>query len=227
MSRTILITGAGRGIGRALAEHYLDKGETVLATARDTGDLADLVERGAEAFELEVTDQTRIDRLAADLGDRPIDVLINNAGVIGGKGPQTLSNLNQDDWAETMRINVFAPFRITEALVGNITASAGKTVAIISSRMGSIDQNASSEKIVYRTSKAAVNQVAKALHNGLHSQGVKVVPLHPGWVATDMGGPSAAVTPRDSARGLAGVIDNLRQDQSGRFWDYQGQELPW
>lgn len=227
MSRTILITGAGRGIGRALARHYLDAGASVIVTARRLGDLDDLVARGAEAFELDVTDRGQIERLKAALGDRPIDVLINNAGIIGGKGPQTLGDLDEDDWAEAMKVNVFGPFRVTEALADNVAASHDRTVAIISSRMGSISQNGADNKIIYRSSKAAANQVAKGLHNALSRRGVKVVPLHPGWVSTDMGGASAPVTPEESAKGLAGVIDNLSERQSGRLWDYQGEEIAW
>lgn len=227
MSRTILITGAGRGIGRALAELYLSQGATVLATARKKADLEDLKSKGAEVFELDVTDRAQIERLKADLGDRPIDVLINNAGVVGGKGPQTLGDLDEDAWAETMKINVFAPYRITEALVENVAAGRDKTIAIISSRMGSIAENASPDKMIYRSSKAAVNQVAKGLHNALSRRGIKVVPLHPGWVSTDMGGQRAPVTPAQSAEGLAGVIDHLSEGQSGRLWDFEGREIAW
>lgn len=227
MSRTILITGAGRGIGRKLAEHYLQDGATVLVTARDTAQVQDLVAAGAEAFPLEVTDQAQIDGLKSALGGRVIDVLVNNAGVIGGSGEQRRGDLVQQDWEETMRINVYAPFRIVEALTDNVLAGAEKKIIVISSVMGSISSNVQPNKIIYRSSKAAVNMVWKCLHNDLSPKGAIVVPMHPGWVSTDMGGAAAPVTPSDSAAGLAKVIDGLTPADSARLFDYQGAEIGW
>ncbi|WP_416896236.1 MAG: SDR family oxidoreductase [Minwuia sp.] len=227
MSRTVLITGAGRGIGRKLAEHYMGDGANVLLTARDPSTLDDLAAGGAEVFKLEVTDAGDIAQLKSALGSRPIDILINNAGIIGGPGPQTFGDLIMDDWAETMRINVFAPFAITEALIDNVMASTEKKFIVISSRMGSISQNTAPDKIIYRSSKAAVNMVWKCLHNRLASKGAIVVPLHPGWVSTDMGGSGAPVTPEDSAEGLAKVIDGLKARDSAQLFDYQREEIGW
>jgi len=227
MSRTILITGAGRGIGRKLAEHYLGDGASVIVTARDTGAVQDLVAAGAEAHALEVTDSDGIARLKSALAGRPIDVLINNAGVIGGDRGQQLGNLIQEDWEDTMRINVYAPFRIAEALVDNVMASDEKKFIVISSVMGSIASTEAPNMIIYRSSKAAVNMVWKCLHNDLSPKGAIVVPLHPGWVSTDMGGPEAAVTPSDSAAGLSKVIDGLTAADSAQLFDYQGEKINW
>lgn len=227
MTRTLLITGAGRGIGRKLAEHYLGEGASVIVTARDVSAVSDLVSAGAEAHSLEVTDQAQIAALKSAIGNRPIDVLINNAGVIGGPGPQKLGDLIQEDWEATIRTNVFAPFRITEALADNVLASDEKKFIVISSVMGSISSNQASDKIIYRSSKAAINMVWKGIHNDLSSKGAIVVPLHPGWVSTDMGGAAAPVTPSDSANGLARVIDGLTQADSARLFDYQGAEIDW
>lgn len=227
MSRTILITGAGRGIGRKLAEHYLGDGASVIVTARNVSDVQDLVSAGAEGHALEVTDAGQIAALKDALGGRPIDVLINNAGVIGGDRNQCLGNLDQDDWAETMRINVYAPFRVTEALADNVMASDEKKFIVISSVMGSIASTEAPNMIIYRSSKAAVNMVWKCLHNDLSPKGAIVVPLHPGWVSTDMGGPDAAVTPADSAAGLSKVIDGLTAADSAQLFDYQGEKIAW
>lgn len=227
MSRTILITGAGRGIGRKLAEHYLNDGASVIVTARKVADVQDLVSAGAEAHALEVTDAGQIAALKAALGDRPIDVLINNAGVIGSERDQSLGNLDKEDWAATMQINVFAPFSVTEALVDNVMASDEKKFIVISSVMGSISATEARDMIIYRSSKAAVNMVWKCLHNDLSPKGAIVVPLHPGWVSTDMGGPNAAVTPSDSAAGLSKVIDGLTQADSAQLYDYQGEKIGW
>jgi NAD(P)-dependent dehydrogenase (short-subunit alcohol dehydrogenase family) len=227
MTRTIMITGAGRGIGRKLAEHYLGEGASVIVTARDVSSVQNLVSAGAEAHALEVTDGGQIDALKAAIGDRPVDVLINNAGVIGGDRDQRLGNLIQQDWEDTMRTNVYAPFRIAEALADNVLASDEKKLIVISSVMGSISSTVAPDMIIYRSSKAAVNMVWKCLHNDLSPKGAIVVPLHPGWVSTDMGGPSAAVTPIDSAAGLSRVIDGLTQADSAHLFDYQGAEIGW
>jgi len=222
-----MVTGGGRGIGSKLVERYLAQGETVIATARQPAAVAQLQAAGAEAYQLEVTDNAAVAALAKQLEGRAIDVLVNNAGVIGGANPQALGELDLNDWAQTMAINVFAPFAITQALLDNVMASPEKKIVVISSVMGSIANNAAPDKMIYRSSKAAVNQVCKGLHNALSPKGAIVVPMHPGWVSSDMGGPSAPVTPTDSAAGLARVIDALTPAQSGRLWDYQGTELPW
>ncbi|WP_417518903.1 SDR family NAD(P)-dependent oxidoreductase [Minwuia sp.] len=227
MSRTVLITGAGRGIGRELAKRYLSSGATVLVTARDTDDLKDLVADGAEAFRLEVTDAGNIAALKSKLDDRPIDILINNAGVIGKQRTQCLGDLDKDDWIDTLRVNVVAPFAISEALVDNVMASDEKKLIVISSIMGSISSTSATDMIIYRSSKAAVNMVVKCMHNDLSPRGGIVVPLHPGWVSTDMGGSEAPVKPADSARGLVQVIDGLTSEKSGRLFDYQGSEIGW
>ena len=137
MSKTILITGAGRGIGRQLALQSLESGASVIACARRIGDLDELVAKGAEAQALEVTDLDAINSLKAALGDRPIDILFNNAGIIG-PDRQAIGDMDIDGWRETMEVNVYAPYRVSEALVDNVAASDHRTVVVVSSRMGSI-----------------------------------------------------------------------------------------
>ncbi|MEC9348067.1 MAG: SDR family oxidoreductase [Pseudomonadota bacterium] len=226
MAQTVLITGASRGIGRELARQYLERGDRVIACARDTSTIADLVAKGAEAITLEVTSEADISALRTRLAGRPVDILINNAGISGGKR-QTLGDMDIAAWREVMEVNVYAPFRVSEALLDNVAAGSGRTIAIVSSRMGSMAHNVSANQIAYRTSKAAVNQVAKCLANGLAAQGIKVLPLHPGWVSTDMGGKSAPILPADSARDIIRLLDTATPDSSGRLWNHDGAELMW
>lgn len=226
MAMTVLITGASRGIGRELARQYLDRGDRVIACARDVADIADLAAHGAEAVTLEVTDAAAIAGLKDRLGARPVDILINNAGISGG-GHQVLGDMDIEAWRQVMEVNVYAPFRISEALVDNVAASTARTIAIVSSRMGSMAHNVSANQIAYRTSKAAVNQVARCLANGLAQRGIKVLPLHPGWVSTNMGGKAAPVLPADSARDIIGLLDSATPEQSGRLWNHDGSELMW
>ncbi|GJL86505.1 MAG: short-chain dehydrogenase [Minwuia thermotolerans] len=226
MSKTILITGAGRGIGRQLALQSLESGASVIACARRIGDLDDLVAKGAEAQALEVTDLDAINSLKAALGDRPIDILFNNAGIIG-PDRQAIGDMDIDGWRETMEVNVYAPYRVSEALVDNVAASDHRTIVVVSSKMGSMSLNTVSDRFIYRSSKAAVNQVVVCMANEWRPRGVRVVATHPGWVSTDMGGAAAPVTPAESAAGLLKVANGMTDEASGRFWNYDGEELSW
>lgn len=226
MSKTILITGAGRGIGRQLALQSLESGASVIACARRIGDLDDLVANGAEAQALEVTDLDAITSLKAALGDRPIDILFNNAGIIG-PDRQAIGDMDIDGWRETMEVNVFAPYRVSEALADNVAASDHRTIVVVSSRMGSMSLNTVSDRFIYRSSKAAVNQVVVCMANEWRPRGIRVVATHPGWVSTDMGGSAAPVTPAESAAGLLKVANGMTDEASGRFWNFDGEELSW
>lgn len=226
MSKTILITGAGRGIGRQLALQSLANGDRVIACARRVGDLDDLVAQGAEALPLEVTDLEAIRGVKTALGDRPIDILFNNAGIIG-PDRQAIGDMDIDGWRETMEVNVYAPYRVSEALADNVAASEHRTIVVVSSKMGSMSLNTVSDRFIYRSSKAAVNQVVVCMANEWRPRGVRVIATHPGWVSTDMGGSAAPVTPSESAAGLLKLAHGMTDAASGRFWNYDGDELSW
>lgn len=226
MTKTVLITGAGRGIGRQIVLQYLEKGAKVIACARTVSDLDDLVAKGAEAYPLEVTDIAAINALKASLGDRPIDALINNAGIIG-PDRQAVGDMDIDGWRQAMEVNVFAPYRVSEALVDNVAASDHRTIVMLSSQMGSVQLTTSSDRFIYRSSKAALNQVMNCLAIEWKSRGVRVISTHPGWVSTDMGGSQAPVTPAESAAGLIAVTEGVTDASSGRFFNYDGKEMPW
>jgi NAD(P)-dependent dehydrogenase (short-subunit alcohol dehydrogenase family) len=217
---TVLITGASRGIGKALADQYKADGWDVIRTCRYLKGAGIL-----DALKLDVTDPDDVCDLAESLSGRPIDVLINNAGVIGQRDA-SLGSIDYRLWEETFRINTLAPIRVAEALVANVAASDRKTMVFISSAMGSIAQNTGGHYL-YRSTKAALNAAMVSLSHELLAHGVICVSMHPGWVQTDMGGPAAVVTMPDSAAGIRRVVGDLQPSDNGRFYDYAGDEIPW
>lgn len=230
MPTTTLVTGANRGIGLELARRLAADGHRVLATCRDPERADEL--RGlagsadVEVLTLEVTDPDSVASLVAAVGDRPLDVLVNNAGVKGGDHQSAADGVDLDDWAHVLAVNALAPVRLTLALRGHLARAERPRVVTISSQMGSLD-NGGRGWIAYRSSKAAVNMAMRNLAVELADDGIVVVPVHPGWVRTDMGGPAASLSPEESAAGLARLIDGLTMEQSGRFWTWEGVEHAW
>jgi NAD(P)-dependent dehydrogenase (short-subunit alcohol dehydrogenase family) len=216
---TILITGAGRGLGRELARQYAEDGWRVIGTVRRP--VAGL----AESLTLDVTNTADARQLSSQLDGVPIDVLFCNAGIVGKRGNR-LGAFDYADWEEVLRVNLLGPAAVIEALVENVAASERKTVCVMSSRLGSISQT-SGETLPYATSKAALNLLAKGLAATLEPRGIIVVALSPGWVKTDMGGESAPLTPDASVRGLRRVIGGLRREDSGKFLAHDGSSISW
>jgi NAD(P)-dependent dehydrogenase (short-subunit alcohol dehydrogenase family) len=217
---TVLITGASRGIGKALADQYEADGWDVIRTCRDP------IGAGIpDALKLDVTNPDDVCDAAEALSGRPIDVLINNAGVIGQRDA-ALGSIDYRLWEETFRINTLAPIRVAEALAANVAASDRKTMVFISSVMGSIARNGGGHYL-YRSTKAALNAAMVSLSQELAARGVICISMHPGWVQTDMGGPTASVTVPDSAAGIRRVVGGLQSSDNGRFYDYAGDEIPW
>lgn len=229
---TILITGAGRGLGLELTRQFSADGWTVLATCRKPENATDL--KGVEAdakgsvtiHRLDVTDLEQIQALSKELKDRPIDILMNNAGVYGptGGGP---GDVDESAWTDVLKVNTFAPLRMADAFLENVARGDRRIIATMTSKMGSIDDNTSGRHYPYRTSKAAVNMVMKGLAVDLRSRGIISVVLHPGWVRTAMGGRSAPLSAEESVRGLKAVLGRLTPAQSGRFLAWDGTEVPW
>jgi NAD(P)-dependent dehydrogenase (short-subunit alcohol dehydrogenase family) len=218
---TICITGANRGIGLELARQYTDRGDSVIAGCRGPSEtLADL---GVEVVEgVDVTDDGGVARLADAIGGRSLDVLINNSGILSS---ESLDDLDFDRMRRQFEVNSLGPLRVTAALRGNL--GRGSKVAIVTSRMGSIEDNTSGSRYGYRMSKAAVNMAGRSLAHDLASDGVAVVILHPGFVRTEMTGNQGLVDPPESAAGLMARIDELTLDSSGSFLHANGEALPW
>ena len=221
---TVLITGANRGIGLALAQAYAADGYTVIATARAPETAEALKATGAEVLPLDVSETASIDALAERLGDRPIDLLINNAGVGDRAGVDTV---DFETFEHLLAVNTLAPIQILRALRGNLAAGTSPVAANLSSQLGSIENCVGDMGIAYRTSKAALNMALRSAAASFARDGITLLALHPGWVATDMGGAQAPVTPEQSAAGLKTVIGDARPSDTLRFLDWQGETLPW
>ncbi len=224
---TVMITGANRGIGFELGCRFAADGWRVLATCRAPAKADGLKALAGDVHihRLDVTDFARVDALAGELEGEAIDVLINNAG-ISDMPKERVEGVDYDRWAGVLRVNTMAPFKISDAFAGHVARSETKLIVAITSRMGSIELNPGGE-YAYRSSKAALNLVMKGLSQDLRPRGITVAVFHPGWVKTDMGGQGAAIEVDESADGLYAVIAGLGLADSGRFFNYDGSELPW
>ena len=222
---TIMITGASRGLGLEFARQFYSEECRVIATCRSPKDANELNAIGdIDVHSLDVTDDKSVANLADKLRGENIDILINNAGVIGQR--EGFGRLDYDIWAETMDTNVFGPMRVAEAFRDNVMNSEKKQMIFITSRMGSITE-AVPNAYVYRSSKAALNMAVKCLSAELEEQGLIAVLFHPGHVQTDMGGQAAPVTPQKSIEGMKNQIVALTRDDNGRFLSYDGHQIPW
>jgi NAD(P)-dependent dehydrogenase (short-subunit alcohol dehydrogenase family) len=225
---TVLITGANRGLGLEFARQYAADGWRVLACARSTDApaLRQLVadQAGVTAHALDVADYAAVDQLAAELSGTPIDVLLNNAGVMGSA---RFGETDYAQWTHVLTVNALAPMKMAEAFVEHIATSEQKKIVTLTSKMGSIGDNTSGGYYAYRSSKAAANAVMKSMAADLAARGIIAVPIHPGWVRTDMGGASASLETVDSAAGMRKVIAALKPADSGRFLQYDGKEIAW
>ena len=234
---TVLITGSNRGLGLEFVRQYLADDWQVIATCRDPAKAASLQDlqttyNGLQLLALDVADFAAIDALASELGGRPIDVLINNAGLFGPKRQadddlrQSFGHIDYDIWAQLLWVNALAPVKLAEALAGNVAASEQKKMATISSRLGSIGET-DSGLYAYRSSKAAVNMAMATLANDVREMGITVLTFSPGWVKTDMGGPDASLEARESVEAVRQLIATQSPKDSGAFFDYTGETIPW
>lgn len=225
---TVLITGANRGIGLALAKGYADEGWRVIGTCRDRSSASGLEALSGDVSveQLEVRDDAAIGKLASKLEGERIDVLFNNAG-IAGREAANLGQIDSKVWMETLRINTVAPIMVAEAFRDHVARSDQRKMAFVSSVLGSLERNVGGGRYSYGSSKAALNMACRSLAGDLRGQGIAVVCLHPGHVRTDMGGSAAPVLPDDSAEGMRKVVEDLSLSQSGSFINYDGSPIPW
>ena len=227
--RTVLITGANRGLGLEFARQYRAAGWDVIATARQPEAAADLkaLGEGVRIVPLDVTRPESVAALKASLGAQPLDLLINNAGQGVGLDPGRIADLQLDQFESVMQVNALGPVRVTQALLPNLRAGKGKTIVGISSGLGSIAENREGGYYGYRESKAALDMFMRSLAAELKDEGFICIALIPGWVKTDMGGPNAPLTPEESVAGMRKVLDGLKPEDSGGFWSYKGTKVPW
>jgi NAD(P)-dependent dehydrogenase (short-subunit alcohol dehydrogenase family) len=222
---TVLITGAGRGLGLEFARQYAADGWKVIGTVREAKAKAALARLGAEAHTVDVTERKSIVRLATSLKSVPVDVLICNAGIYGPRGMKP-GKFDYAAWEEVLRVNLLGPAAVAESLLENVAASEQRIIAMMSSRLGSIAEMRGGDYF-YASSKAALNAFGKALSVALAPRGITVVSLTPGWVRTDMGGKGAPLSPETSIRGMRKVLAGLSPEKSGRFFNHDGSEVPW
>lgn len=215
-----LITGANRGIGLELARAGVAMGHDIIATTRSTpGDAA------VTWKTLDVTAPADHAALAADLAGTPLDLMILNAGVFLDKGQALETGYAADLWAQTFAANVTSVFLGVQAMLPNLRAAPAGKIAIISSQMAS-DTLAPGGSYIYRASKAASLNLGRNLAHDLAPLGISVGIYHPGWVRTDMGGPTAAIDATDAAAGLWQRFDALSPATTGCFETWDGQPHP-
>ncbi|MFT7221026.1 MAG: NAD(P)-dependent dehydrogenase (short-subunit alcohol dehydrogenase family) [Candidatus Azotimanducaceae bacterium] len=224
---TVLISGANRGIGLELTRQYIEKGWRVLACCRNPSSAVALtaLTHDIDVLCLDVADLKSVEALAAALLHVKIDVLINNAGIMGGEA-SGYPEVDQDDWIKAFVVNTQAPFYLTNALVANLRFSSKPRVITVSSQMGALSRQGKGA-YAYRSTKAAVNKVMQLLAQDLASRKVIVCPVHPGWVRTDMGGDDADISVEESASGIIGLTDGLTMEDSGKFFNWTGEQLEW
>ena len=217
---TVLITGCNRGIGLQLCTQFSDRGYEVIAVCRKSSD--DLDALGVRVITgIDVADDSTMSALKDGVGDQAIDIVLNNAGICLR---DELDSVDYESLMQQYRVNTLGPLRVTKTLLDNLNK--GSKVIIITSRVGSIEDNSSGGYYGYRASKTAVNQVGMNLKHDLGPRGIAIALLHPGYVATDMTS-GQGISPEESVRGLISRIDDLTLETSGGFWHAEGYELPW
>ena len=221
MSRTVVITGANRGIGLALAKQYAANGDRVIGVCRKASpELEQVAERVIDGIDVGGPEGAR--KLGEAMGNDPVDILVNNAGILR---LEMLEDLNVDTIREQFDVNALGPLLVTRALLDNLHD--GSRIACITSRMGSIADNTSGSRYGYRMSKAALNIAAVSLAHDLAPRGIAVAIIHPGFVQTDMVGGNGDIPPEVAAERIRTRIEELSLENTGTFWHSNGEVLPW
>ena len=224
MKKTVLVSGANRGIGLALVQRFRARGDDVVALCRHSSEALEASGARIESG-IDVTDDAALATLADRLSDSRIDVLVLNAGILGRESLGGIDDEGFDSMRRQFEVNALGPLRVTQALLDRLADTA--KIGIVTSRMGSVADNGSGGRYGYRASKAAVNAIGKSLAVDLQPRGIAVFLLHPGYVATDMVGGTGDVTPQQAAERLVERLDTLTLEQTGTFWHANGDPLPW
>lgn len=228
----LLVTGANRGIGLEIVKYASEQGWRVFACCRNphnADSLFNVAKLSNGQISVHIADMEELSTLQAlsyELRNDAVDILINNAGTYGGD-KHKFGSVDTKNWMQAFQINTIAPLKMVEAFTQQIGMGKQKTVACIGSKMGSMSDNGYGNSYIYRSSKAALNSVVKSLSIDLKEQGIVSVVLHPGWVKTDMGGPNAEITSRESVEKMFKNLLNLTIEDSGRFIDIDGTDISW
>jgi len=221
MNKNVVITGANRGIGLSLAKYYAKLGWSVFACCRKPS--AELSKPGIVTISgVDVADASTLSQITKALGQRDVDLVINNAGILRN---ETLGTIDYKSVLSQFEVNALGPLRVSEALMEHFSASA--KLVMITSRMGSVEDNTSGGRYGYRMSKSALNIASVSLAHDLRSKGVAVGIIHPGLVGTEMIGGVGDITPDQAAQRIADRIEALNLQNSGTFWHSNGERLPW
>ena len=230
---SVLVTGSNRGLGLEWVRQYATEGWRVYATCRHPTEARELEalaeqEKAISVHRLDVTKPDEINALAVDLMKEPIDLLVNNAGVYLEKFMEVgLRKLRYEDWIYAFQVNTLGAVRVTEAFQDHVARSERRLVVVISTHMASIADIAAPGAYYYRSTKAALNAVMEGLTHELRPKGVGVLILHPGWVQTRMGGEGTSLIPRESVQGMRSLVEKFTLNESGRFFRYDGVQMPW
>ena len=229
---TIMIVGATRGIGLELTKQYANEGNQVIACARDTANasLLNEVASGSENIKIEqldIADAGSIESASSRIGEEAIDSVIIVAGWVGGMPDnQTIDNIDIDEWHNTLNINTIGPLLVAKAFKSNLAASGNGNLMILSSQLAASTWPMGG-MYIYSTTKAAVSKVGQILALDWAEDPIIVSIMHPGWVQTDMGGPTAEITAEESASGIRNVLSGLTKEDSGNFYKWNGDIPTW
>lgn len=228
--KSVLITGANRGLGLELSKQFIKDGYKVYGTARKPQEADELRATGATVLQLDVTSEESIAAIAASIKGQPLDILINNAGYFGpnkiGTTMDNIYNLTRKEMEMCFAVNTMGPIFVTQALLPNLEKGEAKKIINMSTR-SSIISRARGGAWGYRVSKAGLNMVTSTLHGELHKKGFIVASVAPGHNKTDMGTDRGKLMPEESMPLLKKVIEELTPEQSSGFWYYTGESLPW
>jgi len=222
--KSVVITGANRGIGLELCKQFLSNGDQVYATYRSSlGGLEEIESPHLSTFKLDVRSAMDIEAFASSI-EGSVDILINNAGVADGRW-QSISEIDMQHAMEVIEVNSIAPVLVTQKFESKLNN--GSKIVMMSSLMGSISDCMSGRSYAYRASKTALNMFSIAMKNELTSQGISILIMHPGWVETDMGGPHAPLSVEESVQGIIQRIDEQTLEMTGRYVQFDGTPIEW
>lgn len=225
--KTVLITGANRGLGLEFAKQYHAANWKVIACCRNPDAAAELARLEVSIHKLDLSDLDSIDPFAHSLEGQPVDLLINNAGIHDRNVEPGFAGIEKERWVEGCKTNVIAPVLLTKALLPNLQAAKNPVGATIGSQAGCLTLYDTGGLYLYRTSKAAAHSASVVLANDLKPYNIPYICIRPGHTKTDMGGPDAVYEIDESVRLMRQVFENVNMNQTGQFLDRTGELIPW